>query len=64
MKLVKTWIKGLDEMLMGGLPDKSVVLMVGDPGSGYDLLAQQILYQHALKGGRPPISPPLGRPKS
>jgi len=35
-------------MLGGGLPDKSVVLMTGEPGSGYDILAQQILYQHAL----------------
>jgi len=49
MKLVKTWIEGLDEILGGGLPDKSVILMVGEPGSGYDILAQQILYQHALK---------------
>jgi len=30
------------------LPDKSVVLMIGEPGSGYDILAQQIMYQHAL----------------
>jgi len=35
-------------MLGGGLPDKSVVLMTGEPGSGYDILAQQIMYQHAL----------------
>jgi len=49
MKLIKTWIEGLDEVLGGGLPDKSVVLMMGDPGSGYDILAQQFLHQHALK---------------
>jgi KaiC/GvpD/RAD55 family RecA-like ATPase len=49
MKLVKTWIEGLDEVLGGGLPDKSVILMMGEPGSGYDILAQQILYQHAFK---------------
>jgi len=35
-------------MLGGGLPDKSVVIMTGEPGSGYDILAQQIMYQHAL----------------
>ena len=52
MKLVKTWIEGLDEMLGGGLPDKSVILMMGEPGSGYDILGQQILYQHALKGDK------------
>jgi len=49
MKLVKTWIEGLDDLLGGGLPDKSVVLMMGEPGSGHEILAQQILYQHALK---------------
>jgi len=30
------------------LPDKSVVIMIGEPGSGYDVFAQQIMYQHAL----------------
>lgn len=48
MKLLRLWVEGLDEMLGGGLPDKSVVLMTGEPGSGYDILAQQIMYQHAL----------------
>jgi flagellar protein FlaH len=52
MKLLKTWIEGLDEMLGGGLPEKSVVVMTGEPGSGYDILAQQILYQNALHEGK------------
>jgi len=39
-------------MLGGGLPEKSVVLMTGEPGSGYDILAQQILYQNALHEGK------------
>jgi KaiC/GvpD/RAD55 family RecA-like ATPase len=52
MKLLKTWIEGLDEMLGGGLPEKSVIVMTGEPGSGYDILAQQILYQNALQGGK------------
>jgi len=52
MKLLKTWIECLDEMLGGGLPEKSVVLMTGEPGSGYDILAQQILYQNALHEGK------------
>jgi len=50
MKLKKTWIDGLDEVLGGGLPNKSVILIEGEPGSGHDLLAQQILYKCALKG--------------
>jgi len=48
MKLLRLWIEGLDEILGGGLPEKSVVLMTGEPGSGYDILAQQIMYQHAI----------------
>lgn len=52
LKLLKTWIDGLDEMIGGGLPDKSVILMTGEPGSGYDILGQQILYQHALHDGK------------
>ena len=48
MKLLRLWVEGLDEMLGGGLPDKNVVLMIGEPGSGYDILAQQIMYQQAL----------------
>jgi flagellar protein FlaH len=48
VKLLRLWIEGLDEMLGGGLPDKSVVVMTGEPGSGYDILAQQIMYQHAV----------------
>jgi len=52
MKFLKTWIEGLDEMLGGGLPEKSVVVMTGEPGSGYDILAQQILYQNVLHGGK------------
>jgi flagellar protein FlaH len=50
LKLLRLWVEGLDEMLGGGLPDKSVVVMTGEPGSGYDLLAQQIIFQHALHG--------------
>jgi len=52
MKLVKTWIEGLDDVLEGGLPDKSVILFDGEPGSGHDVLAQQIMYYHALKEGK------------
>ena len=52
MKFLRTWVEGLDEMLGGGIPEKSVVLMIGEPGSGYDILAQQILYQNALQSGK------------
>lgn len=52
MKLAKTRIKLLDDALGGGLPDKSVILMMGEPGSGNDVLARQIMYRHALEEGK------------
>jgi len=52
MKRVKTWIEGFDDILEGGLPDKSVITFDGEPGSGHVLLAQQIMYYHALKEGK------------
>ncbi|NIR87496.1 hypothetical protein GWO13_08025 [Candidatus Bathyarchaeota archaeon] len=52
MELIKTWIEGLDETLGGGLPDKSVILVTGEPGSGYDIFAQQVLHQCAVKEGK------------
>lgn len=51
MKLMKTWVEGLDKTL-GGLPSESVILLLGEPGSGHDLLAKQILYLHALREGK------------
>ena len=32
-ELVKTYIKGFDEKLGGGIPEGSVVLVVGEPGT-------------------------------
>lgn len=45
---VKTGIPGLDELLIGGLPEKSVVLVSGGPGSGKSILCAQFLYNGAL----------------
>lgn len=50
-KLLKTEIKGLDEVIEGGLPEGSIILLLGDPGTGIDTFAQQILYRQALRGG-------------
>ena len=52
MNRVKTWIEGLDDVLEGGFPDKSVILFIGEPGSGHVMLAQQIMYYHTLKEGK------------
>lgn len=47
---VRTWIYGLDEILYGGIPERSVVLLSGGPGTGKSILAKQFLY-NGLKAG-------------
>jgi KaiC/GvpD/RAD55 family RecA-like ATPase len=46
MKPVKTFIAGLDEFLMGGLPPK-IILLSGSPGSGNEVFARQVLFSRA-----------------
>jgi len=41
---VKTGIKGLDEMLNGGFPARSVILLEGAPGTGKTTLGIQFIY--------------------
>ena len=48
---VPTGIKGLDEMLGGGLLKKRHVLVTGGPGSGKTTFAMQFLYNGAEKFG-------------
>jgi KaiC/GvpD/RAD55 family RecA-like ATPase len=50
-KLVPTGIEGLDEII-GGLPDRSVVVLAGESGSGADVFAQEILYRQAQAGSK------------
>jgi KaiC/GvpD/RAD55 family RecA-like ATPase len=47
---LKTGIKGLDEILHGGVPEHTVVLVCGTPGTGKSILCSQILYNSALQG--------------
>jgi KaiC/GvpD/RAD55 family RecA-like ATPase len=50
MKQVPTGIKGLDEILSGGFPFPSVILVAGEPGSGKTTLALQSLFNGAKNG--------------
>lgn len=43
----KTGIKGLDELMMGGFPKGSVILLSGTPGTGKTILALQYVYNGA-----------------
>lgn len=45
-------ISELDNMLEGGLPEHSLILLSGNPGTGKTILSTQFLYNGALKGER------------
>jgi KaiC/GvpD/RAD55 family RecA-like ATPase len=50
MNQISTGVKGLDEILGGGYPFPSVVLVAGEPGSGKTTLALQSLFNGAKNG--------------
>jgi len=49
---VKTYIKGFDEQLDGGIPEGHVVLLVGQPGTMKSSLAFHILFNNAKEAGK------------
>jgi circadian clock protein KaiC len=50
MERLSTGIKGLDEMIEGGIKAKSINLVVGEPGSGKSTFAVQFLLAGAKAG--------------
>jgi len=44
---IKTGVKGLDNMVGGGIPEGSQILFLGSPGAGKTLLSLEILYHNA-----------------
>ncbi len=48
---IKTYIRGLDEHLQGGIPVGHVVLIAGKPGTMKSSLAYNILYRNATEEG-------------
>jgi len=53
-KIIRTGVKSLDLFLGGednpGIPNKSVILVIGDPGTKFEIFVQQVLF-HTLKTG-------------
>lgn len=50
VRRVRTYIPGLDEILYGGIPDRSIVLVSGGPGTGKSILGKQFLYNGLTRG--------------
>lgn len=49
MERIKTGVPGLDELLFGGIPKKSLVVVNGEPGSGKTILCLEYLYNGIVK---------------
>ncbi|ABW01328.1 KaiC domain-containing protein [Caldivirga maquilingensis] len=47
---VRSYIPGLDEVLYGGVPERSVVLISGGPGTGKSILGKQFLFNGLTRG--------------
>lgn len=52
MARVSTGVSGLDDILMGGLPENHLYLIEGDPGTGKTTIALQFLMEGLKKGER------------
>jgi circadian clock protein KaiC len=48
MKRVKTDIKGFDELIEGGFPERSNILITGEAGTGKTIFGLQYLYNGAI----------------
>ncbi len=46
---IRTYIPGFDEILYGGIPDRSIVLLSGGPGTGKSILGKQFIYNGLIR---------------
>jgi KaiC/GvpD/RAD55 family RecA-like ATPase len=54
-KCVSTGNPQMEEILNGGFPANSINIIMGQPGTGKTILAEQMLFHHAIDGGRPTL---------
>jgi len=50
MERVKTGVEGLDSIIQGGLPKKSITLVSGPPGGGKSIFCFQFIWEGAKNG--------------
>lgn len=55
MKRVKSGIEGLDELIEGGFPESSSILLSGGPGAGKSIFCLEYLYSGAKDYGEPGV---------
>jgi circadian clock protein KaiC len=60
---VSTGILALDQILDGGLPKGSTILLAGRPGTGKTILAHQMMYQNAENDDKILYLTTLGEPQ-
>src|SRR5216117_1670760 len=53
--LVKTGIKGLDEVLFGGIPRGNIILVAGSAGTGKTTLGVEFVYRGARQFNEPGV---------
>jgi circadian clock protein KaiC len=58
---VSTGVKGLDEMLCGGIPEQGIVLLCGGPGAGKTIMSLQYM-MNAANNGEPTLYVSLEEP--
>jgi len=51
--LIKTGIRGLDSILLGGIPRSNVILVQGATGSGKTLMGLEFIYQGIVQYQEP-----------
>ena len=49
LQRIKTGIKGFDELVQGGFPKGSTIVLTGSPGTGKTIFALQFIYNGATK---------------
>ncbi len=52
VKLTNLGLQGLDYVLGGGLPEDSLYLLMGAPGTHYTTFANEAIYNHLSQGGK------------